>query len=310
MVCYCTHTPQKTRCMVWKFTLLLLVLLVKRTSLCIWPNPIEPRTHTSEINWHTVSLFHDVQQKTTLYPFIIRCLGKQKTCTQQNSYSICHLLGIVTTQWLPLWQCSDCSRVPATVTTEQWLHGKQTLLTIHHHGPMQKSVNEASCRQLQSYFIRRYYWIFIAQSLCRNQGSTDTWFCSLPLVPLVGVQSQHSDYMGNFAVYLWYKKSFSGHQLQQKLLNTGTHPSFSINLLTLFLLGCGVPLWCTTSPFWCSLFGRASSFWCFRLFWCYFVRFFLLSWVFRHQWLSTTSLWLLGWKTYRKGYTFSSVEVL
>ena len=55
-------------------------------------------------------------------------------CTQQNSYSISHLLGTVTTQWLPLWRCSHCSLVPDTVTTEQWLHGTHTLLCIYYHG--------------------------------------------------------------------------------------------------------------------------------------------------------------------------------
>ena len=65
--------------------------------------------------------------------------------TQQNSYSISHLLGTVTTQWLPLWRCSHCSLVPDTVTTdyslvpdtvttEQWLHRTHTLLGIHYHG--------------------------------------------------------------------------------------------------------------------------------------------------------------------------------
>ena len=53
---------------------------------------------------------------------------------QQNSYSISHLLGTVTTQWLPLWRCSYCSLVPDTVTTEQWLHRTHTLLGIHYHG--------------------------------------------------------------------------------------------------------------------------------------------------------------------------------
>ena len=37
--------------------------------------------------------------------------------TQQNSYSVSHLLGTVTTQWLPLWRCSHCSLVLDTVTT-------------------------------------------------------------------------------------------------------------------------------------------------------------------------------------------------
>ena len=55
-------------------------------------------------------------------------------CTQQNSYSISHLLGTVTRQWLPLWRCSHCSLVPDTVTTEQWLHRTHMLLGIHYHG--------------------------------------------------------------------------------------------------------------------------------------------------------------------------------
>ena len=54
--------------------------------------------------------------------------------TQQNSYFISHLLGTVTTQWLPLWRCSHCSLVPNTVTTEQWLHRTHTLLGICYHG--------------------------------------------------------------------------------------------------------------------------------------------------------------------------------
>ena len=53
--------------------------------------------------------------------------------TQQNSYSISHLLGTVTTQWLPLWQCSHCSLVPDSVTIEQWLHRTHTLLGIRYH---------------------------------------------------------------------------------------------------------------------------------------------------------------------------------
>ena len=53
--------------------------------------------------------------------------------TQQNSYSISHLLGTVTTQRLPLWRCSHCSLVPDTVTTEQWLHRIHTLLGTHYH---------------------------------------------------------------------------------------------------------------------------------------------------------------------------------
>ena len=52
----------------------------------------------------------------------IATFGKYELYTQQNSYSISHLLGTVTTQWLPLWRCSYCSLVPDIVTTEQWLH--------------------------------------------------------------------------------------------------------------------------------------------------------------------------------------------
>ena len=58
----------------------------------------------------------------------------QEHYLQQNSYSISHLLGTVTTQWLSLWRCSHCSLVPDTVTTEQWLHRTHTLLGIHYHG--------------------------------------------------------------------------------------------------------------------------------------------------------------------------------
>ena len=61
--------------------------------------------------------------------------------TQQNSYSISHLLGTVTTQWLPLWQCSHCSLVPDTVTTQQWLHRTHTLLGIHYHGGLCRNLS-------------------------------------------------------------------------------------------------------------------------------------------------------------------------
>ena len=61
-------------------------------------------------------------------------LDVQSSCTQQNSYSISHLLGTVTTQRLPLWRCSHCSLIPDTMTTEQCLHQTRTLLGIHYHG--------------------------------------------------------------------------------------------------------------------------------------------------------------------------------
>ena len=63
-----------------------------------------------------------------------KCFNTHALLTQQNSYSISHLLGTVTTQWLSLWRCSHCSLVPDTVTTEQWLHRTHTLLGIHYHG--------------------------------------------------------------------------------------------------------------------------------------------------------------------------------
>ena len=40
-------------------------------------------------------------------------------------------------------------------------------------------------RQLHSHYMGRHYVLGI-QSLCRNQGGTDTLFCNLPLVSLVG----------------------------------------------------------------------------------------------------------------------------
>ena len=102
--------------------------------------------------------------------------------TQQNSYSISHLLGTVTTQWLPLWKCSHCSLVPDTVTIEQWLHRTHTLLGIPYCGTY-------ICRNLSTrHLVGNWQSLHgktlgprYTQSLCRNQGGTDTWFCSLPL---------------------------------------------------------------------------------------------------------------------------------
>ena len=71
-------------------------------------------------------LFHKGPTKHSYYPI--------SSPTQQNSYSISHLLGTVTTQWLSLWRCSHCSLVPDTVTTEQWLHWTHTLSGIPYHG--------------------------------------------------------------------------------------------------------------------------------------------------------------------------------
>ena len=65
---------------------------------------------------------------------LVASLNWLLSVTQQNSYSISHLLGTVTTQWLPLWRCSHCSLVPDTVTIEQWLHRTHTLLGIPYCG--------------------------------------------------------------------------------------------------------------------------------------------------------------------------------
>ena len=106
--------------------------------------------------------------------------------TQQNSYSISHLTGTVTAQWLPLWQCSHCSLVPDTVTTEQWLHRTHTSLGIHYHGTYVEicllGTYWATAQLLHGKTLGAWYTLL----LCRNQGGSDTQSCSLPLVPLVG----------------------------------------------------------------------------------------------------------------------------
>ena len=101
--------------------------------------------------------------------------------TQQNSYSISHLLGTVTTQWLPLWWCSHCSLVPDTVTTEQWLHRTHTLFRYPLLWDLCRSLSTrhlvGNWQSLHGKILDTCY----TQSLCRNQGGTDTRFCSLPL---------------------------------------------------------------------------------------------------------------------------------
>ena len=89
----------------------------------------------------------------------------------------------MTTPWLPLWQCSHCLLVPDTVTAEQWLHRGHTLLGICYHGAyIEICLLGTSARSLHGKTLGTLY----TQSLCRNQGGTNTQFCSLPLVPLVG----------------------------------------------------------------------------------------------------------------------------
>ena len=108
------------------------------------------------------------------------------THTQQNLYSICHLLCTVTTQWLPLWRCSHCSLVPDTVTTEHWLHQTHVIRYLLLWGlcrnlSTRHLVGNCTVTTWEDTIGTRY-----TQSLWRSQGGKETWFCSLPLVPLVG----------------------------------------------------------------------------------------------------------------------------
>ena len=86
---------------------------------------------------------------------------------------------------LPLWRCSRCSLVSDTVTAEQWLHGTHTLLGIQYHGAYFRNM---STRHLvgNSMVTTWEGTGYPLQWLCRNQGGTETRFCSLPIVPLVG----------------------------------------------------------------------------------------------------------------------------
>ena len=106
----------------------------------LWPHVIRHRPHV--IQTQIISIFLYCMSKWGITSIIMSndcCYLLKKAqlilarCvlggwpTQQNSYSISHLLGTVTTQWLSLWRCSHCSLVPDTVTTEQWLHRTHTL---------------------------------------------------------------------------------------------------------------------------------------------------------------------------------------
>ena len=83
-----------------------------------------------------ISHVHLDQWKWEKYNHSKNLRASKITPTQENYYSISHLLGTVTTQWLPLWWCSHCSLVPDTVTTRQWLHWTHMLLgrPISYHG--------------------------------------------------------------------------------------------------------------------------------------------------------------------------------
>ena len=76
-------------------------------------------TPSLQSGWHTA---RQSVEKKKHHEINLLVIGPKlvSLCTQQNSYSISHLLGTVTTQWLSLWRCSHCSLVPDTVTTEQW----------------------------------------------------------------------------------------------------------------------------------------------------------------------------------------------
>ena len=117
-------------------------------AICSWSSMLANMVleHIINLKYSSRLLVHDyvvldhksrpksqIKEKKTLSAIL--CEGHQPPKpTQQNSYSISHLLGTVTTRWLPLWRCSHCSLVPDTVTTYQWLHGTHMLLGIHYHG--------------------------------------------------------------------------------------------------------------------------------------------------------------------------------
>ena len=87
-----------------------------------------------------------------------------------------HLLGTVTTQWLPLWRCSRCSLVPDT--RDCWT------VTISDTHVIRYPLPWGLCRNLSTRYLvgnsivttwedTRYLGHY-TQSLCRNQGDTDT----------------------------------------------------------------------------------------------------------------------------------------
>ena len=100
----------------------------------LWTTDKSPRIHQkSAIKTHTslnlISLWEWMLCHRIIYVrqdwntrTVVSSQENMCATTHQNSYSISHLLGTVTTQWLSLWRCSHCSLVPHTVTTEQWLH--------------------------------------------------------------------------------------------------------------------------------------------------------------------------------------------
>ena len=108
------------------------------TSPILWPNMSKWDTlwEKSKMKFQLIVIFIILKKKLTpnalsyLFPSKVMddkmIMADHTKYTQQNSYSISHLLGTVTAQWLPLWRCSHCSLVPNTVTTEQWLYTSDT----------------------------------------------------------------------------------------------------------------------------------------------------------------------------------------
>ena len=114
---------------------------------------------------------------------------------QQNFYSISHL------HVSPTEQCHCGSHCAYTVTTTVTLFSSPrhsdcwTVTTLDTHVtryPLpwglcknlytRHLVGNCTAQSLHGKTLGTRY----TQSLCRNQGGTDTWFCGLPLVPLVG----------------------------------------------------------------------------------------------------------------------------
>ena len=102
--------------------------------------------------------------------------------TQQNSYSISHLLGTVTTT------VTAYSLFSIPQHRDYW-----AVTTLDSHA-IRYPLPWGLCRNLSTRHLvgncTVTTWMTLGtrytQSLCRNQGGTDTWFCSLPLVPLLG----------------------------------------------------------------------------------------------------------------------------
>ena len=87
-----------------------------------------------------------------------------------------------TTQWRPLWSCSHRSLVSDTMTTSETHIIRYPIPWGQCRNPSTRLL-VGKC-MVTTWEYTRY--LLHTQSLCRNQGGTDTRFCSLPLVPLAG----------------------------------------------------------------------------------------------------------------------------